>query len=157
MTKLSGIYLLFGIAFGLVFAGAGFNQYDVIHQMLLLKNAGPFLTMGSAVGTAMLTLWIFERRGLQTPFGGRLALRRWAPERKHLLGGIVFGTGWAITGACPGTASTTLGGGSVLGIVLVIGMVAGIGARDLIVARQDARDLTLPTEVHPARKTTGHV
>lgn len=118
---------------------AGFNQYDVIHTMLLLRDAGPFLVMGSAVGTAMLILWFAERRRVRTRLGGPLALRRWSIERKHLYGGMVFGTGWAITGACPGTAATTLGGGSLMGVVLVVGMVAGIALRDLVVASQEAR------------------
>lgn len=139
MTRLSGIYLLFGIAFGFVFAAAGFNQYDVIHRMLLLQDMEPFLTMGSAVGTAMTILWVSERQGWRTPFGGRLTLRRAPFERKHIFGGTVFGLGWAITGACPGTASTTLGGGSIMGIVLVAGMLAGIAARDVVVHRQELR------------------
>lgn len=133
MSRLNVTCGLFGLAFGAVFAGAGFNQYDVIHRMLLLRDAGPFLTMASAVGTAMLVLWWLERRRVQTLIGGPLALRRWSVERSHLWGGIVFGTGWAITGACPGTASTTLGAGSVMGIVLVAGMIAGIALRDLVV------------------------
>lgn len=138
MSRHSGIYLLFGLAFGLVFAAAGFNQYDVIHNMLLLRDTGPFLVMGSAVGTAMPILWVFERRRSRTLLGGQLQLRRWPVERKHLYGGMVFGTGWAITGACPGTAATTIGGGSVMGIVLVFGMIAGIALRDLVVMRQQA-------------------
>lgn len=133
MNRLHLTCALFGLAFGAVFAAAGFNQYDVIHRMLLLEDAGGFLTMGSAVGTAMLLLWWLERRRWQTTIGGPLALRRWNVERKHFWGGIVFGTGWAITGACPGTASTTLGAGSVMGIVLVIGMIAGIALRDFTV------------------------
>jgi uncharacterized membrane protein YedE/YeeE len=92
--------------------------------------------MGSAVGTAMLILWVCERRGAQTVVGGPLKLRRWSVERKHVCGGMVFGTGWALTGACPGTAATTLGGGSVMGIVLVMGMVAGIALRDVLAARR---------------------
>ncbi len=136
MNRHSGLSLLFGLAFGLVFAAAGFNQYDVIHNMLLLRDSAPFLVMGSAVGTAMLVLWVCERRGWHTPLGGPLQLRRWPVERKHVYGGVIFGTGWAITGACPGTAATTLGGGSVLGIVLVVGMIAGIALRDVVAERQ---------------------
>jgi len=112
---------LFGLPFGAVFSAAGFNQYDTIHRMLLLEDAGPFLTMASAVGTAMGLLWWLERRRWRTTMGGSLELRRWNVEGKHVWGGIVFGTGWAITGACPGTASTTLGAGSLMGIVLVAG------------------------------------
>lgn len=134
----AGLPMGFGLAFGLVFAAAGFNQYDVIHTMLLLQDTRPFLVMGSAVGTAMLLLWLAERRGARTVTGESLQLRRWSVERKHVHGGVVFGAGWAITGACPGTAATMLGGGSVMGIVLVVGMIAGIALRDVVVARQTA-------------------
>jgi uncharacterized membrane protein YedE/YeeE len=136
VIRLATVYALFGVAFGFIFAAAGFNQYDVIHEMLLLENLEPFLVMGSAVMTAMPILWLLERRKVQTPLGGDLELRRWSFERKHIAGGVVFGIGWAITDACPGTASTTLGGGSVMGIVLVAGIIAGIALRDAVVARQ---------------------
>lgn len=149
MNRLSGVYLLFGLAFGLVFAAAGFNQYDVIHSMLLLRDAGPFLVMGSAVATAMGILWVFERRHFRTMLGGPLQLRRWAVERRHVYGGVVFGAGWAITGACPGTAATTLVAGSVMGIVLVAGMIAGIALRDVVATRQEA------PLAQPAQKATG--
>jgi uncharacterized membrane protein YedE/YeeE len=133
VNRVNGVCGLFGLAFGFLFAAAGLNQYDVIHRMLLLEEIAPFLIMGSAMATALPILWLLERRRWRTPLGGPLALRRWAFERKHLWGGILFGTGWAITGACPGTASTTLGAGSLLGIVLVVGIVAGIALRDATV------------------------
>lgn len=136
MTRLSAVCGLFGVGFGFLFAAAGLNQYDVIHEMLLLENFAPFLIMGSAMGTALPILWLLERRRWRTPLGGALSLRRWSVEPKHIWGGIVFGTGWAITGACPGTASTALGAGSLLGIVLIGGIIAGIAARDAIVERQ---------------------
>lgn len=147
MNRRAGIYLLFGMAFGLVFAAGGLNQYDVIHNMLLLRDPGPFLIMGSAVATAMPILWVFERRGSRSLLGGPLRLKRWPVERKHLYGGMVFGAGWAITGACPGTAATTIGGGSVMGVVLMVGIVAGIALRDLVVVHREA----VPAE--PAQET----
>ena len=133
MSRLNAVCALFGSAFGFLFAAAGLNQYDVIHRMLLLEDPAPFLIMGSAMLTSLPLLWLLERRRWRTPLGGPLALRRGAFEPKHIWGGVIFGTGWAITGACPGTASTTLGGGSVLGVVLVVGMVAGIALRDATV------------------------
>lgn len=150
MNRHAVIYLVFGVAFGFIFAAAGFNQYDVIHRMLLLRDPAPFLVMGSAVGTAMLILGFAERRRVTTLLGGALELRRWPIERKHILGGVVFGVGWAITGACPGTASTTLGGGSVMGIVLAIGMIAGIALRDAAVAAHARR-----ATASPAHAVTG--
>ncbi len=136
MTRLSAVCGLFGAAFGFLFASVGFNQYDVIHRMLLLKDITPFLVMGSAMGTALPILWLLERRRWRTPLGGNLTLRRWSVEPKHVWGGVIFGSGWAITGACPGTASTTLGAGSLMGLVLIAGMVAGIALRDAFAERQ---------------------
>lgn len=135
MNWVSATCGLFGVAFGFLFAAAGLNQYDVIHQMLLLEYLDPFLIMGSAMATALPILWALERRRWHTPLGGPLSLRRWAIESKHVKGSMVFGTGWAISGACPGTAATTLGSGSLMGFVLVVGMVAGIALRDATVSR----------------------
>lgn len=137
MNRLNGAALGFGLAFGFIFASAGFNQYDVIHQMLLLENLEPFLVMGSAMLTALPLLWLLERRRWRTPFGGRLQLERRVFERKHLYGGVVFGTGWAITGACPGTLSTTIGAGSLMGVPMLAGVVAGIYLHDVAVARRE--------------------
>jgi uncharacterized membrane protein YedE/YeeE len=45
----------------------------------------------------------------------------------------VFGTGWAITGACPGTITALIGTGSLLGVVLLAGVIASIALRDTLV------------------------
>ena len=138
MSRLNLAAALFGTAFGFLFSAAGFNQYDIVHRTLLLQCLDPFFVMGSAVATAMPLLWVLERRGLRTPLGGTLALRRWPLERKHLYGGVVFGSGWALTGACPGTVSAMLAAGSLLGLVTLAGIVAGIYLRDAIAERQPA-------------------
>ena len=130
MNRLNLVSGLFGAAFGMLFTAAGLNQYDTIHGMLLLENIEPYLIMASAVATAFPILWVLERRRWQTPLGGPIRLQRAAINSRHVTGGIIFGIGWAITGACPGTASTTLGAGSLMGIVLIAGFVAGIGLRD---------------------------
>jgi hypothetical protein len=135
VSRLNGVSLLFGAAFGFLFAAAGFNQYDVVHATLLLEYLDPFYVMGSSVVTSMLILWLLERRGWTTPLGGALTLRRWPVERKHLYGGMVFGTGWAIVGACPGTVSTMLAAGSLLGVVPLAGILVGIALRDRVVER----------------------
>jgi uncharacterized protein len=138
VSRLNLAAACFGAAFGFLFSAAGFNQYDIVHRTLLLQYLDPFYVMGSAVATAMPILWVLERRGLRTPLGGALALRRWPLERKHLYGGVVFGTGWAITGACPGTVAAMLAAGSLLGLVPLAGIIAGIFLRDAIAERQTA-------------------
>jgi len=136
-----------GVVFGFAFSASGFNQYNVIHRMLSLQIAGPYLVMASAVLIAMPTLWYLERRHWVTPLGGEMRLRRWSPERKHVLGGIVFGLGWAVTGACPGTIPTALAGGCLLAIVPAIGVLAGIFLHDGIVEHTSQRDPAAGSEV----------
>jgi uncharacterized membrane protein YedE/YeeE len=139
-----------GATFGFLFCAAGFNQYDVIHRMLLLQNFSPYLVMGSAVLTAMPLLWLLERRKWRTPFAGELQLKRWPVERKHLLGGSVFGVGWAVTGACPGTISGMLGAGSLLGFVTLAGFFGGMFLRDTVAERAAATQSELALEPAPA-------
>ena len=139
MNRLYAACLLFGAAFGFLFSAAGFNQYDVIHDMLLLRRPDPFFVMGSAMAVALPLLWVLERRRWRTPLGGPLQLRRWAVEPKQVLGGVVFGVGWAVTGACPGTISGMLATGSLLGVVPLAGLLTGIVLRDLIAERDTAR------------------
>lgn len=143
MNRLNAFCAFVGTSFVFLFCAAGFNRYDVIHRMLLLQDFNPYLVMGSAVATAMPLLWLLERRRWRTPLGGSLELKRWPVERKHLLGGVVFGAGWAITGACPGTISGMIGAGSVLGFVTLGGFLGGMLLRDMVVERppQPAGDL----------------
>ncbi|HZU13369.1 MAG TPA: DUF6691 family protein [Chloroflexota bacterium] len=151
MNRLNVACALIGTSFGFCFCAAGFNRYDVIHRMLLLQNLTPFLVMGSAVLTAMPLLWLLERRRWRTPLGGDLQLRRWPVERKHVLGGAVFGCGWAITGACPGTISGMLGAGSLFGIVTLAGFLGGMLLRDTV-AERAVREETAPV-AEPATST----
>jgi uncharacterized membrane protein YedE/YeeE len=130
VSRLNAVCLAVGAVFGFLFCASGFNRYDVIHGMLLLRNWSPFLVMGSAVLTAMPLLWLLERRGWTTPVGETLELKRWPVERKHLYGGMVFGVGWAITGACPGSISATLGSGNLVGVITLAGFICGMALRD---------------------------
>jgi hypothetical protein len=140
------VALLFGTTFGFAFSAAGFNQYDIVHRTLLLQYWSPWFVFASAIATAFPTLWLMERRGWHTPLGGTLVLTRWSVERKHVLGAVVFGCGWAVTGACPGTISTMIAAGSLLGIVTLAGVLAGIWCRDLIAERAGGRRNVNPAE-----------
>ena len=135
MSRLNAVSLFFGPTFGFLFCAAGFTQYDVIHRMLLLQNAAPYLVMASAVATALPVLWLLERLGWHTPLGGKLQPRRVPIERRHVLGGTVFGAGWALTGACPGTVSGMIGTGGLMGFVTLAGILVGIAARDRVAER----------------------
>ena len=114
-----------GLVFGFVLAAARLNEYNVIHRMLLLQELDVFFLMASAIAVAAPILFVLQRRGWQTPFGGQLRLVRPPLRRDTILGSVVFGTGWAIAGTCPGPAVAMVAMGSVPGLFVMSGIVAG--------------------------------
>jgi len=143
-VKLIG--LVFGTAFGFVLSAALLTDYNVIHRMLLFKDWQPFLIMGSAVAIAVPGLRLLKRVGWVTPLGGPLTFSPSTVQRHHVVGSLLFGTGWAIAGTCPGPAAAMLGSGRVMGIFIVAGIFSGILLRDAMVARATARPAAVSPE-----------
>lgn len=121
---------LFGAGFGFVLGAARLHDYDTIHAMLRFAEADVFLLMGAAIATSLPLLWWFERRGTRTVYGGRLALSRSKPQRHHLVGGALFGAGWAVAGTCPAPALVMLSSGAWLAPFAIAGLFLGLQLRD---------------------------
>ena len=128
--KLNLIGLAFGFGFGALLAGANLHEYDTIHAMLRLDEPDVFLLMGSAIGVSAPLLWLLERRGVITPFGGKLSLSRSMPQPHHYKGGALFGIGWAIAGTCPAPALVMVSSGAMLGLVAIPGIFLGLHLRE---------------------------
>jgi uncharacterized membrane protein YedE/YeeE len=122
---MNAVALAVGVVFGFALAGARLHEYNVIHRMLLLQEADVFLLMASAIAVAAPTLYVLQRKGWRTPFAGQLRLARPALSRDAVLGSVVFGTGWAIAGTCPGPAIAMVATGSVPGVFVMAGIVVG--------------------------------
>jgi hypothetical protein len=127
--------LLFGAGFGFVLAAANLHEYATIHNMLSLKEFDVFLLMGAAIGVSLPLLWIMERRKTKTVLGGTLTLSRSKPQRHHIVGGALFGIGWAVSGTCPAPALVMLASGAGLAAVTIAGLFIGLGLRDAQTAR----------------------
>lgn len=124
--KLNAVGLTIGMLFGGLLAGAQLHEYDTIHAMLRLQESDVFLLMASAIAVSAPLLWLLERRGQQTVFGGRIKLSRPMPQRHHVKGGALFGVGWAIAGTCPAPALVMLSSGALLGLVAIVGIFLGL-------------------------------
>jgi uncharacterized membrane protein YedE/YeeE len=127
--------LLFGAGFGFVLAAANLHEYDTIHKMLRLEEIDVFLLMGGAIGTSLPLLWWLERRRTNTALGGPLFLSRSKPRREHVVGGALFGIGWAVSGTCPAPALVMLVSGAGLAAVTITGLFVGLNLRDVQVRR----------------------
>jgi hypothetical protein len=122
--------LVFGACFGALLAAANLHEYDTIHAMLRFDEFDVYGLMASAIALAGILLWWFERRETVTALDGKLTLRRSRPQRHHLIGGALFGVGWAIAGTCPGPALVMVSSGATLGFVALLGIFIGIYFRD---------------------------
>jgi uncharacterized protein len=112
--------LALGAAFGLALSRIGFSSWDETHRMFIFADLRMFLTFALAVLVLALCYSVF---------------RRLSPTRVHfterpihkgtLLGGAVFGIGWALCGSCPSIALVQLGEGQLGALVTLAGIFAG--------------------------------
>ena len=116
-----------GAAFGVALSWTGMSSPEVIRRALLFEDSYLYLMFASAVTTAFVgtrLLRALRARAVLTgePVGWSVA----APERRHVVGSLMFGSGWAISDACPGPIATQLGQGVAWSLFTLAGVVVGI-------------------------------
>jgi uncharacterized membrane protein YedE/YeeE len=119
--------LVIGVVFGVTLSWTGLSSPEIIRDGLLFKSAYLFLFFGSAVATAFVGLRVLRARRERAILVDKPV--RWnveRPQRRHIVGSLVFGTGWAIADACPGPIATQLGQGVVWSLFTIAGVVTGI-------------------------------
>ena len=118
---------LVGICFGFLLSWSGLSDPDVIRRGLLFEEAYLFLLFFAAMATAFVGVQLLRRlrpRALVT--GEPVRVETQQPERRHVLGGAVFGLGWAVAAACPGPIAAQLGQGIAWSLATTTGLVIGI-------------------------------
>ena len=118
--------ILFGVCFGGLLGAANLHEYDTIHAMLRLDEFDVYGLMASAIVVAAGLLWWLERRPTSTVFDGALTLQRSRPKKHHIVGGGLFGIGWAIAGTCPAPALVMVSSGALYGLIVILGIFIGI-------------------------------
>lgn len=124
MVKKIG-YLFAGIFFGFVLSRSGASDYNFIHQMFTFENMKLALLMGTAVVTGAIGMQIIRLTGNNDVKGKEININRKPLNKFTVIGGALFGLGWAVTGACPGTVLAQIGEGKLLGLFTLLGMVFG--------------------------------
>lgn len=110
-------YSFFGLALGTTLSMSGFTDYAQVHSLFILQNIPMLLMFATAIGLNMVGFMILTRN-------------RITPKKKFtkgtISGSILFGVGWALTGACPSIALVQLGEGKVAAISTIVGILAGV-------------------------------
>ena len=114
------IYLVVGTFFGIVMTKSEAVSWFRIQEMFRFESFHMYGIIGSAVVFGVVFVALLKRFDVHAPDGGPLRLQPKAHTyRRYLYGGILFGLGWAMTGACPGPLFVLVGHG-VWSILLVI-------------------------------------
>lgn len=119
-------YLAFGTLFGFILSRIGATQFDTIAQMFLLEDLHLAGVIGIAIALTAPALFVLRRRGIAGPNDCQITLTPKPRKAGNIVGGILFGVGWALTGTCPGTALSQLGEGRVLALFTLAGIFAGV-------------------------------
>lgn len=116
---------LFGLLFGFILSRAGATDFDAIYQMFSLSNEHIAGVIGVAILVAAPSLYLLRKRGIACAQGCGITLTRKARKPGNVVGSVIFGAGWALTGTCPGTSLAQLGEGRVMALFTIAGILVG--------------------------------
>lgn len=127
--SLYGLYgrvLLIGIYFGIVLVKSEVASWERINNMFLLAEPYMFLVMGTAIVVAGLSMKVIKQKQIVSVDNEPIVYK---PKPYHMgviLGGGIFGMGWAMTGACPGPIYAQIGAGAWPALVTFMSALAGM-------------------------------
>lgn len=124
--SLATTYLFAGAVFGFVLVKAEVLSWYRIQEMFRFQSFHMYGVIGSAVLVGLISVWLIGRFNAKALNGEAISFCPKAPTyRRYVLGGTLFGLGWAMTGACPGPILALIGGGSSVFLVVLASAVLG--------------------------------
>lgn len=118
-------FLLAGLLFGTILVKSEVVSWFRIQEMFRLQSFHMFGVIGSAVVTGMLSVWLIKKFNIKTLSGERIVFVSKNFSKGNIYGGLLFGFGWAITGACPGPLFAQIGTGFTVVIITLLSAIAG--------------------------------
>lgn len=118
-------YLLVGVSFGIVFVKAEIISWFRIQEMFRLQSFFMYGVIGTAVVVGMLSVWLIKKYNIKTLSGETIKFENKTFNKGQIYGGLIFGIGWAITGACPGPLFAQIGSGFLVVGVTFLSALAG--------------------------------
>jgi uncharacterized membrane protein YedE/YeeE len=118
-------YLLAGMFFGLVLIKAEVVSWYRIQEMFRFQSFHMYGILGSAVAVGMLSVYLIRRFNIKTIYGEKIEIHLKPFNKGQVIGGLLFGSGWALTGACPGPLYALIGAGVWPMIIVLLSAIAG--------------------------------
>lgn len=118
-------YVAAGILFGIILVKAEVISWFRIQEMFRLQSFHMFGVIGSAVVVGALSVWLIKRFRIRTLNGEPIEILPKQFSKGQIYGGLLFGFGWALTGACPGPLFAQIGSGASVVAVTFLSALAG--------------------------------
>jgi uncharacterized protein len=118
-------YLVVGVIFGIVFVKAEIISWFRIQEMFRLQSFFMYGVIGSAVVVGMISIQLIKMFDVKTINGEKIVIPKKEFRKGQIIGGFIFGLGWALTGACPGPLFAQIGSGFTVILVTLLSAIAG--------------------------------
>ena len=118
-------YLAYGILFGVILVKGEIISWFRIQEMFRFQSFHMYGVIGSAIAVGMVSLWLIKKFKIRTIYNETIEFQPRKFNKGHVYGGLLFGFGWALTGACPGPLYALIGSGTLVIIVALLSAVAG--------------------------------
>lgn len=118
--------MLVGIYVGIVLTKSEVVRWQRVHDMFLFREPFMYLIIGTGIVVAAVLMLVIKMLRLRTIQGEAI---KYEPKPFHtgvVVGGMIFGAGWAITGACPGPIYAQIGGGAWMALFTLAGALVGM-------------------------------
>ncbi len=119
-------FLFLGIFFGIVLSKAEVISWFRIQEMFRFQSFHMYGVIGSAVILGALFLWVAKKMEWKDIHGKLISLAPKEPGIRYILGGTLFGMGWALTGACPGPVYILIGHGFLSFVIVFLAALFGV-------------------------------
>ncbi len=116
---MGGLLFGFGLAFG------GMAKPEIVLSFLQLKDLGLLLLLGGSAFVTALTINLAPKILNRPILGGEFKRRKRTLNKRTIIGAMIFGIGWGISGQCPGSAMASLGVGNLPIIIGIASMLVG--------------------------------
>jgi uncharacterized membrane protein YedE/YeeE len=118
-------YLIVGILFGIVFVKAEVVSWFRIQEMFRMQSFHMYGIIGSAVLVGALSVWLIKAFKIRTVHGEQIAFVKKKFNKGQIYGGLLFGLGWGLTGACPGPLFAQIGFGVTVVVIPLMSAISG--------------------------------
>ncbi|MET0636688.1 MAG: DUF6691 family protein [Chitinophagaceae bacterium] len=118
-------YLLVGVVFGIVLVKGEIISWFRMQEMFRFQSFHMYGVMGTAVVVGIISVFLIKKYKLRSVDGQPIRLIPKKFNRGQVYGGLIFGLGWAMTGACPGPLFAQIGTGALVVLIVLLSAIAG--------------------------------